>query len=674
MSQAIVLASILMSAPVMSWVQDPLARASGEVSASVAPATFEGLAFRSDGSPAEGALVELSSGGSGQVGVDGSFTLTDAVPLLASSVDLTITSGSESAHRKLSVLHFQSTWSGVLILGTADSCTFRYKPQFGPTPGTSDTIHAVALFGPRAKKHLHVGGSFASAGGQEARHIAMWTGKAWRPLGGGIGGEVRALQAFDDGSGPALYVGGSFSFVDGAYPAVSLPARNVARWDGVSWSEVGAGLDGSVLALALFDDGSGLALYAGGSFTGPGGNPWNLAKWDGSGWSVVGGGVAGEVRALQVFDDGTGKALFVGGQLTQAGGNPVSHLARWDGASWSDAGGGVSAPPAFSDPGIRALEVYDDGSGRRLYAGGEFTAAAGTPAKNIACWDGTSWSALAQGVDNAVRALETFGAGSGSSLYVGGGFNNAGGAQAFRLASWDGYGWSPVGGGVTGTVYALGVANLGGARRLIVAGTLGLVDQANAVLAPPLRVRRVAAWSGTSWSALGSGLDDTVTSALAFDDGSGNALYVSGPTTAGGKPMSHVTRWDGTEWDSVGAGFDAPPNAFVVHDDGSGESLYAVGDFTESGDTSLHGVARWDGASWQDVGGGCPLRYRPRRRHFRRRGRRGSLRWGDFLRDPVLLSHQRSALGRSLMVRADGLRIFAPRVRQQPVRLRRWQW
>ena len=49
--------------------------------------------------------------------------------------------------------------------------------------------------------------------------------------------------------------------------------------------------------------------------------------------------------------------------------------------------------------------------------------AGGSPANDIAKWDGSAWSALGSGVNNGVSALAVF----GSHLYVGGGFITAGG-------------------------------------------------------------------------------------------------------------------------------------------------------------------------------------------------------------------------------------------------------
>jgi hypothetical protein len=71
---------------------------------------------------------------------------------------------------------------------------------------------------------------------------------------------VHALVVFDDGSGagPALYAGGGFNTAGGQ------SASKIARWDGQSWSALGGGATSNqVFALAAFDDGAGLALFAG---------------------------------------------------------------------------------------------------------------------------------------------------------------------------------------------------------------------------------------------------------------------------------------------------------------------------------------------------------------------------------------------------------------------------
>ena len=112
--------------------------------------------------------------------------------------------------------------------------------------------------------------AFGSFGDTVLNHIARWNGSAWMPLGEGLDGPVLALEAFDDGFGSALYAGGEFS------SAGSVTSHGVARWNGASWSGLSGGVTqsggtpGEVYALKAFDDGSGPALFVGGRFSAAG--------------------------------------------------------------------------------------------------------------------------------------------------------------------------------------------------------------------------------------------------------------------------------------------------------------------------------------------------------------------------------------------------------------------
>ena len=74
-----------------------------------------------------------------------------------------------------------------------------------------------------------------------------------------------------------------------------------------------------VHTLRSFDDGSGPALYVGGSFSSAGDlETWGLARWNGDDWSVVGAGIVGEARTIEVIDQGHGMSEeFVRTQLFQ---------------------------------------------------------------------------------------------------------------------------------------------------------------------------------------------------------------------------------------------------------------------------------------------------------------------------------------------------------------------
>ena len=171
----------------------------------------------------------------------------------------------------------------------------------------------------------------ALAGAAEAQ-FEWKPGFHW-PGGNGLNNEVTALTVFNDGTGSALYVGGNFNVAGDVFPV-----NSIAKWNGTSWAPLGGGLGGVVSAapraLTGFDDGTGPALYAGGHFTFADGAPANhIAKWDGTAWAPLGSGMNDAVLALAVFDDGTGQALYAGGFFTMAGGAPANHVAKWDGTA-----------------------------------------------------------------------------------------------------------------------------------------------------------------------------------------------------------------------------------------------------------------------------------------------------------------------------------------------------
>ena len=291
-------------------------------------------------------------------------------------------------------------------------------------PGLDGHVGNAVAFNDGSGDALYIGGKFTVAGEALANGIAKWDGTSWSAVGAGMDPGVGALAVFDDGDGPALYAGGDFTTAGG------VSANRIAKWDGTSWSALGSGMNDIVYDLAVFDDGGGAALYAGGPFTTAGGVIANgIAKWNGSSWSALGSGMNDLVAALIVFDDGGGPALYAGGDFTTAGGVSANRIAKWNPGvpgSWSPLGAGMNDPFSIA---VSALAVFDDGGGPALYAGGYFTTAGGVSANRVAKWDGSSWSPLGSGVTSAVRALTVFDDGGGPALYVGGDFTMAGGRE-----------------------------------------------------------------------------------------------------------------------------------------------------------------------------------------------------------------------------------------------------
>ena len=175
---------------------------------------------------------------------------------------------------------------------------------------------------------------------------------------------------------------------------------------------------------------------------------------------------------------------------------------------------------------------------------------------------------------------------SGPDLYAGGYFTTAGGAPANRVAKWNGTTWSALGTGLDDNVDALAVSG----TDLYVAGRF---SRAGGVPA-----NNVAKWTGTTWSALGTGLDGAA-SALAV---SGTDVYVGGGfITAGGVPANNVAKWNGTAWSALGTGVNGfGASALAV----SGSDVYVGGNFNMAGGVAANCVAKWNGTAWSALGTG----------------------------------------------------------------------
>ncbi|MBL8861445.1 MAG: hypothetical protein JNK02_05480 [Planctomycetes bacterium] len=455
----------------------------------------------------------------------------------------------------------------------------------------------------------------------------------------GVDGQVTASIVWDDGSGPSLYIGGTFSAVGG------IPAASVARWNGTTWSSTGANMTtflggpGAVWAFAVH----GGSLYAAGVFATAGGVPAaNIARFDGTSWAPLpGGGTDGEVHALASYQG----QLYVGGFFSNSGGVSTPRVARFDGAAWSYPAGG----PYNST--VRALTVWDSGSGPKLYAGGGFVrlgSPSGPFANGVARYDGSAWEPLGAGTQNAagtatgvVAAFETFDAGAGPRLYVGGTFERAGGLPVSNIASWNGSSWSAEP-GVLGHVASLAVHDDGSGPRLCAAGHFAPISGGMTVNVARLDSgvwtalaggvgdvgRTLSSYQGTlfvggsfstaggaeanaiarltgggTWSAVasGAGLPSAVKTFCIFDSGAGPELYAGIERTAGVPPGApRFRRWNGTGWSSPGLGLvdDREVAASAVWDDGSGPALYVAGTFSAIGGVAAQGFARWDGQSW----------------------------------------------------------------------------
>ena len=363
-----------------------------------------------------------------------------------------------------------------------------------------------------------------------------------------------------------------------------------------------------VQAIAVGPNGE---VYAGGRFTKAGGvDAQHIARWDGRSWQALGEGVDGDVHAIAV----DGSDVYVAGDFKVAGGINAVGIARWDGAAWFTVGDGTGPlDDYFGTP--EAGDIYSmlisDGV---LYVGGDFVKVDGVDAYSVAQWDGTSWSALGEGMgeldwegkftpEATVYALAL----DGGILYAAGDFLLADGETANSIAQWDGTGWSALGAGVTledgnntpqkGTIRALAVNN-----GALYAG--GWFSKAGGKAA-----NHVAVWQGGAWSTLGVGVraEQFATApqiyALAF---SGNILYAGGRFAgAGNQNIDLLAKWQNNAWSEVGTGVSSDGyDEILVVTAGLAGDVYVGGATRMIGDQRVDNIAHWQNERWSALGGG----------------------------------------------------------------------
>lgn len=486
--------------------------------------------------------------------------------------------------------------------------------------------------------------------GASVRRLVSFDGTSFNELGQGVNGGgavVRALHVWDDGSGEALYVTGTFSSV-GQNPQV--PAASIARWNGLTWTALGTGIDTSAgfgqggYHLQSHDDGSGPALFLTGFFQSVGGVPtFGVARFRNGSWEGLPNVVA--PGAMGVHDDGQGAALYMssqggvrrwngstfqflssatlypsalishddgtGGVLVAAMGagdqGAPNRVAAWDGTSWKALGDGLGDGLGVAG-GPNYLESIEFAGERALWTDQTMAVAGEVQEQGtLARWNG-EWSSVETGFDSlTVRDYLVFDDGAGPALFAAGLFFV--GTTGYAAARFDGLAWQPLGDPVDTFRYgnSLAVFDEGAGP------TLFLGRDSNTPEDVLLR------WSPSAgFSSVGGGMGATgfafhkVSDLLAYDDGSGPALYCAGTfDLAGGVPCNNIARWDGNQWTAVGGGMQTDINsptpivgALTVYDPGSGPLLLAGGRFDMVDGQPIELLAAWDGQSWAPLGAG----------------------------------------------------------------------
>jgi hypothetical protein len=407
-----------------------------------------------------------------------------------------------------------------------------------------------------------VGGGSKASSSSESTLMHRWDGNAWTAFGsmGGKAPLVNAMQGMPDGT---VLVGGSEPWFNGDAWAGRFMTYRDSTW------KSDYALDHSVHAIADMGDGS--AVFAGSFTTSIHGMGSRITRWRDGEYTMLTQGPLGRTLTACKLSDGS---YVVGGEFE---GVPqgVRGIGRSNGVRWSAIGTGL----------IGRVEGVCELADGRIVAVGEFEVPEDANIRNMAAWDGSTWS----GFGTSIPPLLSMAVLDGGEIVVGGDFDAIDGVEASSVAVWDGEGWSRVGEGVTGTVRAVHLAQDG---HVVAGGAFVMVDGSQG---------NIARWNGVEWSAVGGGAQGPVEAIGEQGDGS---IVIGGAfAKVGDVGASSIARWNGEAWHAIGQGLEWGVHGVACLS--SGEIL-AGGAFTRVGNNSgsAYHIARWDGTAWSTFGNG----------------------------------------------------------------------
>lgn len=246
--------------------------------------------------------------------------------------------------------------------------------------------------------------------GSNSGHVRVyqWNGNAWMQLGADIEGDAAGDNfggaVYLSADGTRLAVGASGN--DGVTGTNSGHVR-VFRWDGVSWVQLGADIDGESaydsfgMVVSLSSDGTRMA--AGTLFnSGNGSHSGHVRvyQWNGNAWMQLGADIDGEAgdqsaASMSLSSDGVRVAI---GAPANDGGKGRVRVYQWNGSAWGLMGAGITGERAGDVSGY-AVSLSSDG--RRVAIGAPENDGKGSDSGHarVYQWNGSTWVQLGTDLD-----------------------------------------------------------------------------------------------------------------------------------------------------------------------------------------------------------------------------------------------------------------------------------
>jgi trimeric autotransporter adhesin len=428
-------------------------------------------------------------------------------------------------------------------------------------------------------KRLLVGGQMTRAGKRSVINLASWSGRRWRSIRRGVGtpNYASSVENILVRNSRSIFIGGIFETAGG------VRSPNIIRWTTKRWIPMAGGVGGPVRPIAVI----GNNVYVGGSFGLAGSiSAGYIACWNSvsNSWRALGEGVGNTLIEQAVTLAALGDTVYAAGPIHTAGTNKAHNVAAWTGTNW-----------LVIEPGLAGSATASAVAGSNYYVAGQFYIAS-VQATNLACWNGSNWSALPTLYDAATNpAVITALAGSGNQLYVAGNFISAGGLPVTNIAAWNGSNWSALADAPAVTLLFGALPMVADAQNLYVHNTVtnnnGSLDE------------KIYRWDGTNWTLLGAPNGAGHIRSLSLF---GSYLYVASVfDQEGDTDTTKLDRWNVNKWEAVNWPFGQLGHVPLLA--ASERYLYAGGPWGQTASSSP-GIARFDGANWAPLGSGQSIR------------------------------------------------------------------
>ena len=315
-----------------------------------------------------------------------------------------------------------------------------------------------------------IGAPFNDGNSSNSGHVRVyeWDGLIWNQLGQDLDGE-----ASGDNSGRSVSLS-----ADGTIVAIGAIGNDgngsssghvrIYEWDGMSWNQLGADIDGeadgdtSGWSVSLSADGTIVAIGAtGNDENGSNSGHVRVYQWDGINWNQLGSDIDGEAIGDQsgysVSLSADGNTIAIGARYNDGNGSNAGHVRvyQWDGINWNQLGSDIDGE-AIGDQSGYSVSLNADGTIVAIGARNNDGNGSSSGHVRVYQWDGMIWNQVGQDLDGEA-AGDTSGwsvslSADGTIVAIGATGNDGNGSSSghVRVYQWDGMMWNQRGADIDG--------------------------------------------------------------------------------------------------------------------------------------------------------------------------------------------------------------------------------